>query len=328
MSATPGPEEKAATGDPVVITRYLYKPDYWEGNTRFNDNRRRHIFLVGLGGGAPRALTSGTYEEHSIDWSPDGDEILCISNREPDPDLFYNPDVFAVRVRDGAPAAPHRHRERGVPAALLSRRAHHPVPGHPPGPHRPGDGHGGHPRVDHVPRRLRAGGSSAPRSTTARTTRPSPPTGPSSTSPSRTAGSVKLYRLPVAGGPAEAVVAERGRVTGYALGPRGSVAYTFASERDLAQLHWKEPASPARRLTDLNAEALRGVDIAPVEAFTFVSADFKWEVEAFLTQPLGFTGAGKHPLILMIHGGPHGAQGPAFNFKSQFYAGAGTPPFR
>ena len=25
----------------------------------------------------------------------------------------------------------------------------------------------------------------------------------------------------------------------------------------------------------------------------------------------------------MIHGGPHGAQGPAFNFKSQFYAGKG-----
>jgi dipeptidyl aminopeptidase/acylaminoacyl peptidase len=25
----------------------------------------------------------------------------------------------------------------------------------------------------------------------------------------------------------------------------------------------------------------------------------------------------------MIHGGPHGAQGPAFNFKSQFYAGRG-----
>ncbi len=31
----------------------------------------------------------------------------------------------------------------------------------------------------------------------------------------------------------------------------------------------------------------------------------------------------KHPLIVIIHGGPHGAQGPAFNFKSQFYAGRG-----
>ena len=28
-------------------------------------------------------------------------------------------------------------------------------------------------------------------------------------------------------------------------------------------------------------------------------------------------------MIVMIHGGPHGQQGPAFNFKSQFYAGRG-----
>jgi dipeptidyl aminopeptidase/acylaminoacyl peptidase len=113
-------------------------------------------------------------------------------------------------------------------------------------------------------------------------------------------------------------------VTGYALGPSGSVAFTFLSDRDLAQLHIKNPPpSPSRRLTDLNAEVLRGVEIAPIEAFTFVSADFKWEVEGFLTKPLGFSDEGKHPLILMIHGGPHTAQGPAFNYKSQFYAGRG-----
>ena len=102
VSTTPGPETEAASGDPVVITRYKYKPDYWEGTTRFNDNRRRHVFLVDLGGGEPRPLTSGVYEEHSIDWSPDGKEILCVSNREPDPDLFYNPDLFAIRVADGS----------------------------------------------------------------------------------------------------------------------------------------------------------------------------------------------------------------------------------
>jgi dipeptidyl aminopeptidase/acylaminoacyl peptidase len=118
-------------------------------------------------------------------------------------------------------------------------------------------------------------------------------------------------------------VSERGRVTAYALGPRGSLAYTFSGERDLAQLYSRDASSSPRRLTDLNAEALAGVDIAPVEAFTFASADMKWDVEAFLTRPLGFPSDGKHPLVVMIHGGPHGAQGPAFNFKSQFYAGKG-----
>src|SRR5262249_54323446 len=46
VHATSGPETKDATGDPIVITRFLYKPTLTEGNTRFNDNRRLHIFIV------------------------------------------------------------------------------------------------------------------------------------------------------------------------------------------------------------------------------------------------------------------------------------------
>src|SRR5258708_2053612 len=39
VSALPGPETAEATGDPVVIRQYLYKPDAAERLTRFNDNR-------------------------------------------------------------------------------------------------------------------------------------------------------------------------------------------------------------------------------------------------------------------------------------------------
>src|SRR5262249_12377441 len=46
ISSTPDPRAAAASGDPMVITRYLYKPDAGEGMTRFNDNQRLHIFLV------------------------------------------------------------------------------------------------------------------------------------------------------------------------------------------------------------------------------------------------------------------------------------------
>ena len=56
---------------------------------------------------------------------------------------------------------------------------------------------------------------------------------------------------------------------------------------------------------------------------TFVSNDNQLQVEAFLTKPLGQTADSKHPLIVMIHGGPHGQQGPAFNFQSQVYAARG-----
>ena len=83
VSATAGPETADATGDPIVITRYLYKPTLTEGNSHFNDNKRLHIFVVDVATGKSRQLTNGIHYEHSIDWSPDGREIAYISNRGP-----------------------------------------------------------------------------------------------------------------------------------------------------------------------------------------------------------------------------------------------------
>src|SRR5688572_772640 len=79
VHATPGPESAEAEGDPMVITRYLYKPTFSEGNTRFNDNRRLHIFAVDLNTKRIRQLTDGLHYEHSIDWSPDGEELAFVS---------------------------------------------------------------------------------------------------------------------------------------------------------------------------------------------------------------------------------------------------------
>ena len=42
-----------------------------------------------------RQLTDGVHDEHSIDWSPNGQEILLVSNREADADQFFNNDLFA-----------------------------------------------------------------------------------------------------------------------------------------------------------------------------------------------------------------------------------------
>ena len=100
ISATAGPEADA-NGDPMVITRYLYKPTASEGGTRANDNRRLHIFIAEIATKKVRQLTDGVYYEHSVHWSPKGDEILFVSNRGPDPDRFFNYDVFAVTVASG-----------------------------------------------------------------------------------------------------------------------------------------------------------------------------------------------------------------------------------
>ncbi|MGH9938657.1 MAG: prolyl oligopeptidase family serine peptidase [Blastocatellia bacterium] len=79
--------------DPRVITRLQYK-----SRTSFSDNLRSHIFAVDIETRRLRQLTEGLFYEHSINWSPKGDEIVFVSNREPDPDRINNTDLFTVNV--------------------------------------------------------------------------------------------------------------------------------------------------------------------------------------------------------------------------------------
>ena len=83
--------------DPLVISRLQYKT-----RTAFSDNRPSHIFVVPVAGSAPRPVTSGPFDEHSIAWGGDGREIVFLSNRESDPDVRLNYDIFAVNVEAGS----------------------------------------------------------------------------------------------------------------------------------------------------------------------------------------------------------------------------------
>src|SRR5262249_41942937 len=80
-----------------VITRLQYK-----SRTAFSDNMRSHIFVADVQTRQLRQLTDGLFYEHSIDWSPKGEEIVFVSNREPDPDRVNNTDLFTVNVNNFA----------------------------------------------------------------------------------------------------------------------------------------------------------------------------------------------------------------------------------
>ena len=90
----------------------------------------------------------------------------------------------------------------------------------------------------------------------------------------------------------------------------GRVAYALLDAARHGGAVRARPARPRKQLTDLNDELLGGKQIADVESFTFVSNDNKYDVEAFLVKPLGMTATPKYPLIVNIHGGPHGQNGP------------------
>src|SRR6202140_4927615 len=102
VSSTAGEGSSETNGDPVVITRYLYKPDAGEGLTRFNDNQRLHIFVVDIASKQVHQLTQGNYDEHSIDWSPDGKQLVFASNREPNQDEFFNYDLLTLQLSDNS----------------------------------------------------------------------------------------------------------------------------------------------------------------------------------------------------------------------------------
>jgi len=322
ISATRGPEADA-NGDPMVITRYLYKPTASEGLTRFNDNRRLHIFIVDVASGSVRQLTNGDDYEHSLDWSPGGDEILFVSNREIDPDRIFNYDIFAVTVSDGSvrrltstKSAEYRPRwspdgrsiaflgtTRDLTSSETTMEDTHVWV-------MKADGSGRH-EIGRLDNR-----QGPPQWT---------PDGSTVLAAVQERGSVRLYRFPMDGGQPSIVApsaGSSGRVRDWSIGRSGLLAFALETADDLAELFVTDGGGPARAVTALNADLLADVDLAAVESLVFRSDDGT-EVEGFLTKPVRPDATCPCPLITMIKGGPHGQQGPTLNPKAQIYAAHG-----
>lgn len=83
------------------------------------------------------------------------------------------------------------------------------------------------------------------------------------------------------------------------------------------------PGGKARRLTDLNADALDSIDMARVEKLPVTSGADGRAVDAWVALPPGHDPAWRYPLILEIHGGPAIMYGPAFASEIQRYAAEG-----
>jgi len=320
VSATEGPEAKNATGDPIVITRYLYKPDWSEGNSRFNDNRRLHIFIVDVDSKHVRQLTSGNTYEHSVDWSPISSEILFVSNHETDPDQFFNYDIFTVNADTGTVkqlvhSASAEYSPRWSPngkliAYLGTRRmltssettmedTHVWVM----------DADGGNRRevgvaIDNRQDSLAWSWDSNSVYTAV-----------------EEKGSVHLYQIALGGGKPVLAVDSQGELNAWSLSKDGKFVFSCSSPSDLAQAYLRT-RSRDEKLTEPNTAVLNGKQLGAVEGFTFESYDGQ-PVEAYLTKPLTIVAGSKYPLILEIHGGPHAQQGPGFNVVGQVYASLG-----
>lgn len=138
-------------------------------------------------------------------------------------------------------------------------------------------------------------------------------------------GTNHLFRVAVTGGAVQQLTTGQRRVNSLSFDRDfTSIAYTVGlieapSEVFVANID----GSRERRLTSLNAEALRDVSLSRAEQLQFASADGT-PVEGWLMYPHGYTpNGGPYPLVVSNHGGPHAADGYGFDFKSQYFAANG-----
>lgn len=103
ISATEEPADReplsssSGEDDPRVIDRIQYK-----SRTSFSDRLRTHVLITDVAEPQPRQLTSGPFYDHALSFSPRGDEIAFLSNHETDPDANNNSDIFAVNLQGQA----------------------------------------------------------------------------------------------------------------------------------------------------------------------------------------------------------------------------------
>jgi len=89
---------------------------------------------------------------------------------------------------------------------------------------------------------------------------------------------------------------------------------------DIVSMNLKNPS--IRKLTSVNKDILDYVKLGEVEEIKYSSTD-GLDIQGWIVKPPDFDAEKKYPLILKIHGGPHGMYNVGFNFTNQLHAADG-----
>ena len=313
----PDPSAEEADEDvppnPIVITRRQFKRD-GEGYLR---DVREHLYVFDVARKTSLQLTSGAYDDKAPAWSPDGLNLVFVSNRTADPDSNQNTDVFVVPATGG-------------PLRTLVD-----LPGGDDAPTFSPDGSlvaflaGGDPKdlwygtnsVAVVPF---AGGTVRPLTQSLDRNAANPlfaPDGKSVLFELEDGGNSHLARVPVAGGPVERVLAGERDVQDFSVAPGGQIVVLESQPQMPSEVSAVEQGT-ARRLTHTNDELLKGIQLATVDRFETKSKDGT-VIQGFLTRPPGVPAGKKLPTILRIHGGPVSQYSTAFEEEWQMLAAHG-----
>jgi dipeptidyl aminopeptidase/acylaminoacyl peptidase len=138
-------------------------------------------------------------------------------------------------------------------------------------------------------------------------------------------GPTHVYKLTIDNGALVRMTGDTERcVSHFSVSPEGDVVFvssTQAKPEELYLLH----GGREEQLTGVNEAFCRLVSLAQAERIVFEGAD-NWPIEGWLMLPPANASTAQqapYPLVVVVHGGPHGAFGCGFTLKHQTLCGSG-----
>ncbi len=309
------PEGAKWTKAPRIVESMTYRRD----RQGFVEEGYRHIFTTPAGGGTARQLTEGDYHhgQSGISWTPDGREILFSAVRDDDWEYAWREsDVYAVRLAD-----------RSV-RQLTTRKGPDTQPEvSPDGQWVAYTGYD-YSRDTYIDSRLHLMSidGTGHRVLSAELDR-SPndlrwaDDGSGIYFNVSDSGTRNLYFASTDG--------ELNKVTdGTHLLSISSIqgnravgtCTSFHQPGDIVSVDL--PTGATRQLTHVNDDILEGIELGDVEEIWYDSLD-DYKIQGWIVKPPNFDPTRKYPMMLAIHGGPHGMYGVGFNFGWQNHAANG-----
>ena len=304
-------------GEPKVVERAGYKRD----RIGYVDTGWTHVFVVPAEGGTPRQLTDGDWNHSSIQWSPDGTEIYFTSYREEDwdrPEHWQESEIYSVAVATGdIRRLTHRRGPDGspVPSPDGSLIAYTGL-----------DAHRDTYRNGQILVMNRDGSDS--RVISGDYDRQ---VGPMRWAPGgeglyfnvRREGYGQLHFVSLDRGVSQLTSGSHLlSMSSFSDGGTAVGVVSAAHEPgDIYRFNLTHPEATVR-LTEVNADVLGHVGLGEVEEVWYESSD-DFRIQGWIVKPPDFDPGHKYPLMLVIHGGPHGMYNGGFNFAFQEHASNG-----